>query len=90
MLWFNKIIISQQQALRRTCFIEGAYNLEAATMNIILLVGLSFSLICYLNGFEEGNILNRKSIDLEALPLEKLLKMKKELQKKGKFGYIIF
>jgi hypothetical protein len=56
----------------------------------ILLIALSFSLICYSNGTEEENILNRKFMDLEALPLEKLLEMKKELRKKSKFNYTIF
>ncbi|XP_025206364.1 uncharacterized protein LOC112602487 [Melanaphis sacchari] len=46
-----------------------------------LLIGLSFSLICYLNGLdEEKPYWGTGIMDLEALPLEKLLKMKKELQ----------
>lgn len=56
-------------------------------MNILQL-GISFSLICYLNGLrEENTYLNKEPVDLEALPLEKLLEMKKELQKKGKKMY---
>lgn len=51
-----------------------------------LLIGLSFSLICYLNGHEEKkpHYWSKASMDLEALPLEKLLEMKKELRIKGK------
>ncbi|XP_022168958.1 uncharacterized protein LOC111032808 [Myzus persicae] len=47
-----------------------------------LLIGLSFSLICYLNGHEEKkpHYWSKASMDLEALPLEKLLEMKKELR----------
>lgn len=56
----------------------------------ILLIALSFSLICYSNGTEKKNILNKKFMDLNALPLEKLLEMKKELRKKGKFNYNVF
>jgi len=50
-----------------------------------LLIGLSFSLISYLNGHEEKKpYWNKETVDLEALPLEKLLEMKKELRIKGK------
>jgi len=50
-----------------------------------LLIGLSFSLICYLNGLDEKKLYwGTETMDLEALPLEKLLKMKKELRIKGK------
>lgn len=54
-------------------------------MNILLL-GLSLTSICsYLNGLEEDNFyLDKEPIDLESLPLEKLLEMKRELRKKGK------
>ncbi|XP_027850923.1 uncharacterized protein LOC114130203 [Aphis gossypii] len=46
-----------------------------------LLIGLSFSLICYLNGLDEKKLYwGTETMDLEALPLEKLLKMKKELR----------
>lgn len=57
-------------------------------MNILLL-GLSLTSICYLNGLEEENMFSDKvPMDLESLPLKKLLEMKKELRKKG--IYIIF
>lgn len=50
-----------------------------------LVIGLSFSLICYLNGHEENKpYWSKETMDLEALPLEKLLEMKKELRIKGK------
>lgn len=51
----------------------------------VLLIGISFSLIYSLNGFEEENkYLQGESMDLEALPLDKLLEMKKGLRKNGK------
>lgn len=51
----------------------------------ILITALIFSLVCYLNGFQKENVyLNKGFLDLETLPLEKLLEMKKELRKKGK------
>lgn len=51
---------------------------------ITLLLGINFALICSLNGLQEENTyLDKESIDLEVLPLEKLLEMKKELQEKG-------
>jgi len=50
-----------------------------------LVIGLSFSLICYLSGHEEKKPhWSKEAMDLEALPLEKLLEMKKELRIKGK------
>lgn len=50
-----------------------------------LVIALSFSLICYLNGHEDKKpYWNEETMDLEALPLEKLLEMKKELRMKGK------
>jgi len=49
-----------------------------------LLIGLSFSLICYLDGHEERKpYWSKETTDLEAMPLEKLLEMKKELRIKG-------
>ncbi|XP_026814503.1 uncharacterized protein LOC113554735 [Rhopalosiphum maidis] len=49
-----------------------------------LLIGLSFSLICYLNGLDDKKTYwGTGTMDLEALPLEKLLKMKKELRIKN-------
>lgn len=52
---------------------------------ILLLTGLIFSLICCLNGLQKENTyFDKEFMDLKALPLEKLLEMKKELQKKGK------
>lgn len=54
------------------------------TMNSFI-IWISFSLICYSNEFKEENTYVDKGLmDLETLPLEKLLEMKKELQKKGK------
>lgn len=54
-------------------------------MSIILLTGFIFSLICCLNGLEKENTyLDKEFMDLQALPLEKLLELKKELEKKGK------
>lgn len=52
----------------------------------ILSIGLCFSLVCCLSGFKEENIFfDKEFVDLEALPLDKLLKMKQELRKKGKY-----
>lgn len=49
------------------------------------IIELCFLLICYSNGLKEDNTyLNRESMDLETLPLEKLLEMKKELREKGR------
>lgn len=49
-----------------------------------LLLGIYFALVCSLNGRQEENTyLDQESFDLEVLPLEKLLEMKKELRKKG-------
>ncbi|XP_060863028.1 uncharacterized protein LOC132939716 [Metopolophium dirhodum] len=46
-----------------------------------LVIGLSFSLICYLSGHEEKKPhWSKETMDLEALPLKKLLEMKKELR----------
>lgn len=86
LLEYYNVIIPQQQGLGRTYILlkfECTQDLEA--MNT-LLIGLSFSLICYINGLEDENILNRQSMYLEALPLEQLLEMKKELRKKGKLN----
>ncbi|VVC40156.1 Hypothetical protein CINCED_3A011710 [Cinara cedri] len=52
----------------------------------ILRVGISFSLVCCLNGLKKENIFfNEEFMDLEALPLEKLLKMKQELRIKDDY-----
>lgn len=52
----------------------------------ILRVGLSFSLVYCLSGLQEENIfLDKEFAHLEALPLDKLLKMNRELCKKGKY-----
>jgi len=51
----------------------------------ILSTGYIFSLICYVNGLREENAhLDKGFVDLETLPLKKLLEMKKELRNKGK------
>lgn len=51
----------------------------------VLLLGIGFSLICSLNGFEEtSTYLQGEPVDLEALPLDKLLEMKKGLRKQGR------
>lgn len=56
-------------------------------MNIILSTAFVLSLICYLNGLHDENAyLDKGFVDLETLPLKKLLEMKKELGKKGKLN----
>lgn len=82
-------IISRQRELERTHIHKcGCIEVIITIMNI-LSVGLSFSLVCCLSGFKEENIfLDKEFVHLEALPLDKLLKINQELRKKGKYIFI--
>lgn len=65
---------------------------ESLTMNAFLsfLIGLSFSImLCCANGLQENTpYWGQGTMDLEALPLKKLLEMKKEIRIKGKKSII--